>query len=68
MWMFTTFSEVDWKGGIQIINPIFWLRQELKESQCTFVRSSGPNLSGALNLHLSVSLRSFSALWAYFIG
>ena len=35
----------------------FWLRQELKKSQCACVRSSvcpfGPNLSIALNLHLS---------------
>ena len=31
----------------------FWLRQELKESQCSFVRLSGLSLSRALNLHLS---------------
>ena len=30
-----------------------WLRQELKESQSVFVRVSSPNLSRALNLHLS---------------
>ena len=31
----------------------FWLRQELKKSQCACVRLFGPNLSRALNLHLS---------------
>ena len=37
------------------LTMIFWLRQELKESKCLFVRSSGPSLSRALNLHLLVS-------------
>ena len=32
---------------------LVWLRQELKESQSVFVRVSSPNLSRALNLHLS---------------
>ena len=38
---------------------LFWLRQELKKSLCVsvrpFVRSFGPNLSGALILHHSGS-------------
>ena len=50
----------------------FWLRQELKESQCASVhpsvRSSSSSLSRALNLHLScsglpqISFRSLSCL------
>ena len=36
----------------QIVKFPFWLRQELKESQSSFVRPSGPSLSEALNLHL----------------
>ena len=42
-----------------LLDESFWLRQELKESQCESVRTSGWSLSWALNLHLTwVSLRS----------
>ena len=46
----------------KVDKSIFWLRQELKESQCSFVRPSVQSiLSTALNLHLS-GFRSLSGL------
>ena len=50
----------DLHSFLVIISWCFWLRQELKvkESQCSCVRLSGPNLSKALNLNLAQTLRS----------
>ena len=59
-----------WKNSFQSndedsLGKYFWLRQELKESQCVSVCPSGTSLSRAVNLHLYKSEINQRAIRAF---